>query len=78
MSITKRLFLVCVVMVVPCLNGRVQAGARVSELAPAPPATGPDRTYAGGLVNPPLPKPKFTLIDTSGVPFDFSAMQLSR
>jgi protein SCO1/2 len=27
--------------------------------------------YAGGLVNPPLPKPRFTLTDTSGVPFDF-------
>jgi protein SCO1/2 len=28
-------------------------------------------TYRGGLVNPPLPKPRFTLTDTSGVPFDF-------
>jgi protein SCO1 len=28
-------------------------------------------TYHGGLVTPPLPKPKFTLTDTSGVPFDF-------
>ena len=28
-------------------------------------------TYHGGLVAPPLPKPKFTLTDTSGVPFDF-------
>src|SRR5262245_47041208 len=27
--------------------------------------------YRGGLVNPPLPKPKFTLTDTSGAPFDF-------
>ena len=70
MSITKRLFLVCVVMA-PCLNGGVPAVARVSEPTPAPPATGPDRMYAGGLVNPPLPKPKFTLIDTSGAPFDF-------
>ena len=25
----------------------------------------------GGLVTPPLPKPKFTLTDTSGAPFDF-------
>jgi protein SCO1/2 len=31
-----------------------------------------DTAYRGGLVNPPLPKPKFTLTDTSGVPFDFS------
>jgi protein SCO1/2 len=28
--------------------------------------------YRGGLVTPPLPKPKFILTDTSGRPFDFS------
>src|SRR5919108_4586778 len=28
-------------------------------------------TYRGGLVAPPLPKPRFILTDTSGVPFDF-------
>ncbi len=28
-------------------------------------------TYRGGLVSPPLPKPNFTLTDTSGAPFDF-------
>jgi protein SCO1/2 len=28
-------------------------------------------TYHGGFVTPPLPKPKFTLTDTSGAPFDF-------
>ncbi len=27
--------------------------------------------YRGGVITPPLPKPKFTLTDTSGVPFDF-------
>src|SRR5204862_7074188 len=27
--------------------------------------------YRGGLVTPPLPKPTFTLTDTSGAPFDF-------
>jgi protein SCO1/2 len=27
--------------------------------------------YRGGLVTPPLPKPKFVLTDTSGVAFDF-------
>jgi protein SCO1 len=27
--------------------------------------------YRGGLVTPPLPKPKFVLTDTSGAPFDF-------
>jgi protein SCO1/2 len=29
-------------------------------------------SYRGGLVTPPLPKPRFTLADTSGRPFDFS------
>jgi protein SCO1 len=29
------------------------------------------QTYHGGFVSPPLPKPKFTLTDTSGAPFDF-------
>src|SRR5579864_5155472 len=28
-------------------------------------------TYRGGLVTPPLPKPRFVLPDTSGAPFDF-------
>ena len=28
--------------------------------------------YRGGLVTPPLPKPRFILADTSGRPFDFS------
>jgi protein SCO1/2 len=27
--------------------------------------------YRGGLITPPLLKPKFTLMDTSGAPFDF-------
>jgi protein SCO1/2 len=27
--------------------------------------------YRGGTVTPPLPKPRFTLTDTSGAPFDF-------
>jgi cytochrome oxidase Cu insertion factor (SCO1/SenC/PrrC family) len=29
--------------------------------------------YRGGLVSPPLPKPSFTLVDTSGARFDFRA-----
>src|SRR6201981_1371188 len=31
----------------------------------------PETTYRGGLVAPPLPKPRFVLTDTSGAPFDF-------
>lgn len=29
--------------------------------------------YRGGMVSPPLPKPKFTLTDTSSAPFDFAS-----
>lgn len=32
-----------------------------------------DTPYRGGLVTPPLPKPAFTLIDTSGTRFDIKA-----
>ncbi len=51
-------------------------GARASVVSgpresPDPPADGPDTAYRGGLVAPPLPKPRFTLTDTSGAPFDF-------
>jgi len=31
----------------------------------------PQATYRGGLVSPPLPKPRFVLTDTSGTSFDF-------
>src|SRR6201993_4053801 len=38
----------------------------------APTPVEPSRaTYRGGLVAPPLPKPRFVLTDTSGAPFDF-------
>ncbi len=30
-----------------------------------------EAAYRGGLVTPPLPKPRFVLTDTSGAPFDF-------
>src|SRR5579872_2163225 len=43
-------------------------------LAPALLAqTAKTEDYRGGLVTPPLPKPRFTLTDTSGRPFDFIA-----
>src|ERR1700737_1215767 len=34
-------------------------------------ADGPEATYRGGLITPPLPKPRFVLTDTSGSSFDF-------
>src|SRR6266446_7646670 len=42
-----------------------------SDRAAAQGSAGPDATYRGGLVTPPLPKPGFTLTDTSGATFDF-------
>jgi protein SCO1 len=47
-----------------------QAVAAGLQEGPALPR-GPTTTYHGGVVTPPLPKPKFTLTDTSGAPFDF-------
>jgi protein SCO1/2 len=41
--------------------------------AQAPSAAPVTSDYRGGLVSPPLPKPKFTLTDTSGAEFDFRA-----
>lgn len=41
----------------------------LASLAQAQP--GPSVSYRGGLVTPPLPKPRFVLTDTSGAPFDF-------
>jgi protein SCO1/2 len=41
----------------------------LASLAPA--QQGKGDTYRGGLVTPPLPKPRFALTDTSGAPFDF-------
>src|SRR5246500_3469696 len=42
------------------------------EVKRAPTHVGrPQATYRGGLVSPPLPKPRFVLTDTSGSPFDF-------
>src|SRR6266508_3201931 len=37
----------------------------------APAQLGKTDSYRGGLVTPPLPKPRFVLTDTSGAPFDF-------
>jgi protein SCO1 len=51
---------------------REQAQVAKRTLEPAP-AAGAETTYRGGMVSPPLAKPKFTLIDTSGTPFDFSS-----
>lgn len=53
---------------------RGPAWAQAAKAAPEPARdVRADATYHGGLVSPPLPKPRFTLTDTSGAPFDFRA-----
>src|SRR6516164_9615965 len=47
-----------------------QLAAAGPQGQPAPPQAAA-AAYHGGLVTPPLPKPKFTLTDTSGALFDF-------
>jgi protein SCO1/2 len=57
------------------LSGMVHRGeAQAARSAPesAPSAVNEAAAYSGGLVSPPLPKPKFILTDTSGSPFDFA------
>src|SRR5690242_18385627 len=36
-------------------------------------ASGQEDMFRGGVVAPPVPKPRFVLTDTSGAPFDFWA-----
>jgi protein SCO1/2 len=62
-------------LVVAFLFGTVHCGPpQATKNRPEPPAAGgAEAKYRGGLVSPPLPKPKFTLKDTSGIPFDFAA-----
>ena len=50
----------------------VSAQARLKTPEPRPAAPG-KADYHGGLVSPPLPKPIFTLTDTSGRAFNFRA-----
>jgi protein SCO1/2 len=62
-------------LVLALLLGMVHRGlAQAPKRTPGPaPAAGAEAAYRGGLVSPPLPKPKFTLTDTSGAPFDFAS-----
>ena len=63
-----------ILLVLAFLFGTVHHGsAQAVKSTPEPaPAGGAESKYRGGLVSPPLPKPKFTLTDTSGAPFDFA------
>jgi protein SCO1 len=64
-----------VLLLLGFLLGTVHRGAaQGNEVKPGPTRVESTETaYRGGMVSPPLPKPKFTLIDTSGTPFDFAS-----
>jgi protein SCO1/2 len=61
-------------LVLAFLFGTLQSGAaQASKNIPGSASGGgAEPKYRGGLVSPPLPKPKFTLTDTSAAPFDFA------
>src|SRR5437016_1904674 len=64
------------VLALAFLPGALQGAAAQTPKAGSGPARfvpSTTNTYHGGLVTPPLPKPKFTLTDTSGAPYDFAA-----
>jgi len=65
----------CRALLVSCvLLGSLEVSAQGTKKPPEPARSNSTETpYRGGLVSPPLPKPKFTLTDTSGAPFDFWA-----
>lgn len=70
---TLRFFCRCFVLLA-LVFGASDDGSGASGPTRDPDPTGAGRsaaTYRGGLVTPPLPKPTFTLTDTSGAPFDF-------
>ena len=68
-----RSFFGCFVVLAFVLGGseQLRAAAAPREEPALPQAGRSVAAYHGGLVTPPLPKPKFTLTDTSGTPFDF-------
>src|SRR5579862_2158868 len=62
-------------IVLAFLTGSVHIGSAQGTRGNPGPARVEDAAspYRGGLVSPPLPKPKFTLSDTGGAAFDFAA-----
>ena len=67
-------FCACVLLFLAGMRGASLTAAPGPPRVPDPPR-GPRSApaYLGALVNPPLPKPRFTLTDTAGDPFDFRA-----
>jgi protein SCO1/2 len=67
----KRFFRACMIVLASGLCVNVRAASRPQRVPDSVLTPRLEPAYMGGLVTPPLPKPKFTLTDTSGTPFDF-------
>ena len=69
-----RFFCACFIVLALVLGTSDLGSAQATKVEPEPTrASRVEATYRGGLVTPPLPKPRLTLTDTSGAPFDFWA-----
>src|SRR3989442_13640316 len=66
-----RFFCACVLTLASVLGDHVSAASEPKKGLDPPHADRTEVTYRGGRVTPPLPKPRFTLTDTSEAPFDF-------
>src|SRR6266852_5726916 len=64
-----RLLCVCLIALLFMQHASVLLGQAVERVRTSVERT--QQRYRGGLVAPPLPKPRFVLTDTSGAPFDF-------
>jgi len=64
-------FWTCVLITVLLSNGSLAAQPESKKKLNLHPQESSAASYKGGLVTPPLPKPKFTLTDTSGGQTDF-------
>lgn len=64
-----RLLCVCLIALLFMQHSSVLLGQGVERVRTSVERT--QQRYRGGLVAPPLPKPRFVLTDTSGAPFDF-------
>jgi len=63
---------ICSLGILALLSGVQASVVSGHETTPGTPhAQRLEPSYRGGLIAPPLPKPRFVLTDTSGAPFDF-------
>jgi protein SCO1/2 len=67
----KLSLLACILMLALLPSGFSSAQSGSKKDANSNRKEGSQAAYRGGTVTPPLPKAKFTLIDTSSAPFDF-------